>query len=67
MAAVIRQDGILQSLMTSRRFQPEQLERLYEVARAIHATLEPAPSSALKLPPGQSSHVAVDVAFSTEL
>ena len=28
--------------MTSRRFQPEQLERLYEVARAIHATLEPA-------------------------
>ena len=28
--------------MTPRRFQPEQLERLYEVARAIHATLEPA-------------------------
>ena len=42
MAAVIRQDGILQILMTTQRFQLEQLVRLYEVARAIHATLEPA-------------------------
>ena len=28
--------------MSASRFQPEQLQRLYEVARAIHSTLEPA-------------------------
>ena len=28
--------------MSTRKFQPEQLERLYEVARTIHASLEPA-------------------------
>ena len=27
--------------MSARQFQPEQLERLYEVARSIHASLEP--------------------------
>ena len=27
--------------MSTRKFQPEQLERLYEVARSIHASLEP--------------------------
>ena len=27
--------------MSASRFQPEQLQRLYEVARAIHSTLEP--------------------------
>ena len=28
--------------MSTRKFQPEQLELLYEVARSIHASLEPA-------------------------
>jgi GAF domain-containing protein len=32
----------MEGAMSTRQFQPEQLEQLYEVARSIHESLEPA-------------------------